>query len=362
VEFRTEAPKPPNSTRCAIGSIRDLVDKFLLGEDLDKDQRRQIYAQWKHIHCYVLPSALNVHAKKVSPFEQSRAIRLLLNAIINNSELDGDLSYWQPSGSNRRDFSRLLPFVLDSDIRVIFNLIPLDDDQVRSEAFRFVKTLPVDSLEKLFRERLSRMNQYQPREREKFAIAASYLYYNRVVEWLDVKPDVDRSAIRKAITIELEGAANWTHDKMFDGKSAKPYEAMLLYAKGIVERELPLTDDSGKASFNSMLRAVWTTDETYPSRFLHIGQALAVVEGDKLSRDILRHIQSAVPYPPATLLDANPAFAGSFSMYAGPDRKYPTLKTKVGTKEGARLLLRLGDWHLVSARKKVGWINRPASL
>jgi hypothetical protein len=62
------------------------------------------------------------------------------------------------------------------------------------------------------------------------------------------------------------------------------------------------------------------------------------------------------------LLDANPAFAGNFLMYAGPDKKYPPLKTKVSTKEGARFLLRHGDWHLVSARNKIGWINRPPGL
>jgi hypothetical protein len=336
---------------------------------LDKKTRQvQIYPNWPAINCYVLPIATGSNPN-VRPPLQSRALKLLINAIINNSLIPGDQYYWQSDGPNRRDFSKQLPYVQDPDIQRIFELIPSDEALVRAEALRFVKLLPVDALEHLFKQKLQRLKAAPSEKREpiarteRFAVAAISLYYNRIVEWLDGNAD---ATTRGSIGADFTAGLEWAADGYFNGRSAKPYEATLLYAKGIVEREQKLADDAGsllhKATFAKMLSRLKQTEDSYPLRPAHIAQALAFVAPlpDAALTDVLKQIQQADQLTPAMALDDNSPFAGkTVMMYAGPKKDQSVaLGISASTKDSGNILLRLGDWYFVRGNGKIGWITR----
>jgi len=347
--------------------LRTLVDRFLDGDDLDKQTRQQqVYPKWQKANCYVLPIALNVR-QKFPPARQARALRLMIYTIINNSEIPGDLTYWQMEGSNRRDFSRRLPFVQEPDLARIFELVPSPDGPVRAEALRFVRTLPVDPFERLFTQKRPQLGSLPAEEQERFAVAANSLYYNRIVEWLDASDEEkrDKPRIARAIAPEFAKGRDWARDAYFNGRSAKPYEATLLYAKGIVEHEIGLTDDSGQPAFKStfarMLATLKATEDSYPLRPLHIAQALVFTSvPDRAMSDALRKIQPADSLTPSIALDEKSPFAGKdVPMYAAPRKETAlSLGASIGVRDGGYLLLRSGDWYLASARNKIGWIMR----
>jgi len=356
---------PPGCLKDA--SIRTSVDAFLDGDDLDKKTRQeQIYPNWPDLNCYVLPIAEKLNAN-VTPLQQSRALKLLINAITNNSLIPQEQYYWQSDGPNRRDFKKQLPYLQESDLQRIFDLIPSDDALVRGEALRFVKLLPVDGLERLFKQKLQRLktagnDKPEPERTERFAVAGVSLYYNRIVEWLDGTPD---SEIRSVVGVNFAAGMEWASDNYFNNRSAKPYEATLLYAKGIVEREQKISDEGNsqyKTTFAKMLARLRLTEDSYPLRSTHIAQALAFVTNlsDAALSDVLKQIQQADQLTPAMALDENSPFSGkTLLMYAGPKRDPSVaLGTSISTKDGGNVLLRLGDWYFVRGKEKIGWIMR----
>jgi hypothetical protein len=352
------APVTRKVEGCPIaGDFQEKTDKFLAGDELDRQARSQLYENWSTVHCYVWPIIAGLE-KGVASLERSRAIKLLVNAIMNNSQMSDNAAYWQPNGDSRRDFSRSLPFLRGSDLKVIVDLLATDDDLIRAEAIRFVRTLPVDPITVMFRDKLQHLGSLPAQQRERFAIAASFHYYNRTVEWLYEKSP-DTTKINQAVQLEFNEGQAWPKQILNNG--AKAYEAMLHYARGIVEREKKLVVDLGKSSFQNMLGALAMTGEGYPSNYLHVAQALAVVHGGPSTQDILRQIHSVEPYPPATFLENDTSFRDAqFDLYAGPSDKV-ALSLKLDSKSGVRLLLRQGDWHLVHAPNRIGWIHQAAS-
>ncbi|MCA1499876.1 hypothetical protein [Bradyrhizobium sp. NBAIM14] len=347
-------------------TIRPLIDAFLNGDDLEKKVRQdQIYPNWPNVNCYVLPIATSINPGTL-PQQQSRALKLLINAIINNSLIPGDLTYWQLEGTKKRDFRKSLPYLQDGDILRIFEFVASDEPPVRAEALRFVKLLPVDALERLFKLKLQRMkanageNRDSPIKTERFAVAAISLYYNRIVESLD--GDADAST-RSALGADFASGSEWAVDAFLNGRSAKPYEAMLLYAKGIVERELKFTDSgtpSYRATFAKMISRLKLTEESYPLRPLHIAQAMAYTTSlsESALTDMLKQLQQAEQITPALALDESFQIAGkSLPMFSGP-RKDLGIGVAASTKDGANILLRLGDWYFVRGNGKIGWISR----
>jgi hypothetical protein len=340
--------------------VRALVYKFLVGENLEKTQRQQLYARWADINCYVRPIA--VGTSKSSPQQQARAIRLLANAIINNSGIPGAPLYWQPDGGTKRDFSRPLPYIGGSDIQAIVELITSDDEVLGSEVLRFVKELPVDAIDGVITQKLAQIKTLSVVKREKVAVAACSLYYNRIVEWLNAQPGANKDTIRAAVQMDFDKGQAWAQDAFFTAKTAAPYRALILYGKGFVEREQQLNADLGKLSFTGMLNALKKTDLPYPSRFIHIAQAVAFVWNPGSATvspavsEITKLVSRADQLAPEGALKIN---AGQkYDLYAGPKTDYP-LKVSLGPKEEGRLLLRLDNWVLVGARDKVGWINLP---
>jgi hypothetical protein len=350
-------------------SIRMQVDAFLNGDDLDKKIRQgQIYQNWADINCYVLPIAVGSNPG-VSPLQQSRALKLLINAIINNSNVPADPYYWQSDGANRRDFKKQLPYIQDANLQRIFELIPSDDVLIRAEALRLVKLLPVNGLERLFKQKLQHLKTTPNDKREpivkteRFAVAGISLYYNRTVEWLKENAD---ATTRGSIDTDFAAGMEWASDNYFNARSAKPYEATLLYAKGIVEREQKLTDDAGaslyRATFTKMITRLKQTEDSYPLRPLHIAQALAFISNlqDAALTDILKQIRQADQLTPTMALDDSSPFAGkTWAMYAGPKKDLPIAPTtSASTKDAASVLLRFGDWYFVRGNGKIGWIIR----
>ncbi len=172
---------------------------------------------------------------------------------------------------------------------------------------------------------------------------------------------MDKANIRQAMNGEWNAGRTWTQDSFFEGKSAKPYEAILLYAKGIVERERKLTDDQGRVSFASMLAVLRATEDSYPFNHLHVAQALAVVEGETSTDAILKQISTADYYPAATLVEDEPSLSAAvYTLYAGPGKNFPSLRTEFHTQRGGRLLLRQGSWHLILAPERIGWVSQDA--
>lgn len=340
---------------------------YLNGSDLDQAQRFELYKNWDQLSCLVLPALENTSAR-FSSRNQGRAMRFLASTIINRSN-ETNTTYWQ-SNSLKRDFSRSLPsYVENKYIELIVNLVASEDDYVRAEAIRFVKLLPNHQVEKQFQLKLDNLTDLKrSSKREYFTIGANALYYNRIVEWLNI-PDGAKAEQKVAaindISREFGKAQSWMKDDFFIKRSPKPFSAMLYYARAIVERELALTPDLGKASFAQMLALLRSTNEPYPSRARHIGQALvfsaSFPEGSD-QRSGLRAVQSATDYDLVRVMDGKDPFSNKkYPLYPVPDTRVPQMAAQVSADDNARLLLQSGDWHLVSAVGKIGWIYTPKS-
>jgi hypothetical protein len=275
-------------------------------------------------------------------------------------------TYWQPN-SGKRDFSLPLPKYLPSKyIQLIVNLVGVDDDYVRAEAVRFIKLLPNNQVEAQFQAKLQQIAEGKTTSgRQFFAIGAAALYYNRIVEWLsvsDAQKANRKSAANSDVAKEFVAGQAWMRDEFFVGRSAKPFLAMLWYARAIVEREMALLDDRGKASFNQMLSVLRSTPDPYPSRSQHIGQALvlssSLVEGSAQQRNALRLVQAATEFDLVRTMDGKDPFANkSYALSLVPE----TLQTEIQVAAGdnARVLLQSAVWYLVSGKGKIGWIKSP---
>jgi hypothetical protein len=351
------APTEPKASRiepsCGIDpAIKPNADKYVAGDDLDANARTDIYNQGSAAYCYIWPIIKNGS----DPSDRARAVRLLANVIINNSLDPSDPTYWQPQGANKRDFSRRLPMLAETDYRAIFDLIRSSDSGIRREATRFVRLLPVDRFAALYNEYAERSN-LAPAERERIAIASAFSFYGRIVEWLDASPE-DSGKVASQVSADFNASKKWLGKDVL-GESAKAYEAMLWYAKAIVERERIRIDD-GKTSFRQVLDAISNTSEPYPSNPLHLAQAVAIVfAADPATTQLaLRDIRSAEGYPPATLLDTQIAQTGP-TLFAGPNTNYKRTIAKILSKDGsARVLLRKNDWLFVQNKDQIGWLKR----
>jgi hypothetical protein len=351
------------------GCVKDEMRKaqvlsYLGGGDLDQTQRFDLYKDWDQVSCLVL-TVIENDGRQFSSRNQGRALRLLASTVINNSG-DPKVSptYWQPS-SGKRDFSQPLPrYVSNKYVQLIVDLVGSDDDYVRAEALRFIKLVPNNQVEAQFQDKLKRLSELKTNpSRESFAIGANSLYYNRIVEWLNVA-DAAKTNLKSAATIDVlrDFAAGqaWMRDDLFNKRSARPFLAMLQYARAIVEREMALVDDRGKASFSQMLSTLRSTPEPYPSRAQHIGQALILSsnlpEGSPQQRGALRVVQAAIEFDLVRTMDGKDPFAiKSYALSPAPDM--PQTEIQVSVADNARLLLQSGDWYLVNGKGKIGWIR-----
>jgi hypothetical protein len=126
-------------------------------------------------------------------------------------------------------------------------------------------------------------------------------------------------------------------------------------------RWLDTSDDHGKASFIQMLDKLRATDEPYPSRQQHIGQALAIAYVDVAPslQAILRSVEGSTETDLVRKLDQKPPFTSkSYSLYTGPKSEFPKIpgRFQVSSADSATLLLQAGDWYLVRAKNKIGWV------
>lgn len=336
-------------------TLRDDVDSYLQGYDLDQSRRMAMYANWASLHCYVWPLVRKDDAS-FSPTARARAIKLTVGAILNTPATPDQIAgYWQPQGENKRDFSKALPYLSSSDYKVIFDLVQTDDILLRGEAIRAIRYLPVDRFEVLFREQLDSLNSFSPSGRERLAIAASFMYYNRIVEWLDDDPAKPTSAL---ITTDFNAANRWITPGLL-GKGVNAYGAMLLYAKGIVERERQLTPDRGKNTFVAMMKAVEAMEDNYPSNFRHIAQGLALARGGADAQSILNLVKEVDVYPSATPLVFDPPLAAQQDIYVGPGEQFQKQSVKFDSSQ-AHLLMKKGEWYLGNGPGWVGWLHRPS--
>lgn len=353
------ADAAPRQQRVVAGcsptdALRNDIDSFMQGYDLDQSRRMNLYANWASLHCYVWPLVRKNDAN-FSPTARGRALKLTVGAILNAPAMPDQIAgYWQPQGENKRDFSKMPPYLLPSDYKVIFDLVRTDDILLRGEAIRAIRYLPVDRFEMLFREQLDALDSLKPAERERFAIAASFMYYNRIVEWLDDDPVKPTSAL---IATDFNATESWITESLL-GKSVNSYEAMLLYAKGIVERERQLTPDRGKNTFVAMVKAVETMADSYPSNFRHIAQGLALARGGADAQSILNLVKEVDVYPAATPLVVDPPLAGQQDIYAGPGEQFQKQSVTFDGSQ-AHLLMRKGEWSLGNGPGWVGWLHRP---
>jgi hypothetical protein len=240
-----------------------------------------------------------------------------------------------------------------------------DDDLVRAEAVRLIKLVPNDQFETMFQLKLSQMANWKgpPIVRERYAVDANALYYNRIVEWLNVQDDAkaaQKSSAQSQIKKDYASGEQWMRDDFFVGRSSKPFRAMLLYAKGIVEHEMAISDDFGKASFAKMIATLEATGEPYPSRSLHIAQALIlssdVPNGSATQRALIKSIQGSSDVDVGRTLDEANFGSIPYQIYLAPESSLST-PVHVQAADGARLLLQKGEWFLVAAKGKAGWIH-----
>jgi hypothetical protein len=329
---------------------RVLIDNYLEGGNLSQNQRMELYGDWTSLHCYVWSFVQNSSAE-ISSSQRGRALRLTVYAI-ENSPVAG--SYWQPQGDNKRDFSKDLPYLKPLDYSTIFDLVKSDDVFLRGEALYAIRCLPVDRLEMLFKAQLPSLGSLSAAQRDRLAIAASFMYYNRIVEWLDDDPVAKPS--NAIISAEYDEANRWISADLL-GKSRNSYAAMLLFAKGIVQRERELVPDLGKDTFAAMIKAVEAVEDSYPSNLRHIAQALAIARGGADTPDILSAIKNVDTYPSSTLLALNPQPVGKTDVFAGPDERFQKQTVNIDANQKAYLLLRKSDWYFGSGSGWVGWFH-----
>jgi hypothetical protein len=346
--------------------LKAQVVAYLEGSDLDRDARFNLYNHWPGISC-LTGQIVGDDKNRFSSGNRARAVRLLASTVINYPD-----TYWQPIGP-KRDFTKPVPSYFDDTLRKrIFDLLASDDDTIRAEAVRLVKLLPNDQFESLFQSRLAEMQTWKglPAIRERYAIAANALYYNRIVEWLNV-PDDDKanqkSATQAQVGKDFANGEQWMHDQFFVGRSSQPFSAMLLYAKGIVEREVATADDFGKATFTKMVTKLEATGEPYPSRALHVAQALlfssGVIHESAEEKVLLNTINNAVEVDIGRVLDEGSGFGTSpYPLFIAPNTGRHSSAAHVQVSDKARLLLHSsdGEWFLVAAKGKIGWIHRAA--
>jgi hypothetical protein len=338
-------------------TLRRDVDSYLQGYDLDHDHRTNLYDSWAGLHCYVWPLVRKSDAS-FSPTTRARALKLTVGAIMNApATADQIKDYWQPQGENKRDFAKPLPYLVSADYKTVFDLVRSDDILLRGEAIRTIRYLPVDKFEALFGQQLGSVDSLSPAERERFAIAASFMYYNRIVEWLD-EDDAAPTPTSALIAPDFNAAKRWiTRDLL--GKSVNSYDAMLLYAKGIVERERNLTADRGKSTFAAMMTAVEKMEDSYPSNFRHIAQGLAISRGGADAQSILNQVKEVDVYPAATPLTFDPPIAPQQNIYVGPADQFQKRAMTIDISQ-AHLLLKKGEWYLGNGLGWVGWLHRPS--
>ena len=358
---RPTAPAP-QQTRLPAGCTpseadRGLIDQYVQGDDLGKPQRMGLYKDWASLHCYVWPIVVSGDVTANSN-QRARALQLtgyaIWNAPATTSEVAG---YWQPQGDNKRDFSKNLPYLQAADYKTIFELVKSDDVSLRGAAMFFIRCLPADKFETMFRAQLDSLAALDAAQRERLGIAASFMYYNRIVAWLNEDPVAKPSAA--LVAGEYANGKQWITRGTL-GKSANSYDAMLLYAKAIVERERNLAPDLGQATFSAMIKAVEAMQDSYPSNLRHIAQGLAIGRGGPNAQDILSSIKDVDVYPSATPLALEPQPVGSNAIFAGPDEKFPKRSVNIDSQQKAYLLLRKPDWYLVNGPGWVGWLHRPA--
>ena len=160
------------------------------------------------------------------------------------------------------------------------------------------------------------------------------------------------------IAPDFNAAKRWiTRDLL--GKSVNSYDAMLLYAKGIVERERNLTADRGKSTFAAMMTAVEKMEDSYPSNFRHIAQGLAISRGGADAQSILNQVKEVDVYPAATPLTFDPPIAPQQNIYVGPADQFQKRAMTIDISQ-AHLLLKKGEWYLGNGLGWVGWLHRPS--
>jgi hypothetical protein len=342
-----------SSTLCASSPNQSVVDRYVGGDDLNLATRKKLYRGWDELHCYVI--SILADSKRASA-DRARAIKLLTYGLANS-----DGGYWQPDGSAPRDFGKAIPYLQPQEINLLFELVQSDDDVVREQVLRLVRALPLDSLERLFRTEHRQIDSVKQPPRERLAIAASFLYYNRIVDYLNGDSDLSvsqKADIRKAIENEMTAALPWTNDALFTGNNGKSYRAMLYYAMGIVEREKQLSPDLGKARFSALLNALRKSADGYPTNYLHIAQALAIVDGGDQRQAILEKIKKAEWYAPAVFFDDTSNMGRMVDLFAGPGDDWK-LKPQLKLSKNIRLLMHLKDWDLVHGDGQIGWMRRP---
>jgi hypothetical protein len=332
--------------------VRSYVAAFLGGDDLTSDANGRLSKRWPAFESFVWQI---IDATDTSNMEKARAIRLVA------TQLRLVDPAWQIRSGQHRDFAKLPQTMTDSKVDRIFQLLVSKDADIRVQAIYFLRLYPLDRFDLMFEE--SKHRDFSLGERSTLAVAASYFYYNRMVE--NLFWNASHGAIASLINSEFAKSQTWMGDELWaqSGKSAPAFRSMLIYAKAIVERERKI-GDGGRADFSNMIEVLKQTDAAYPSRYQHVAQALAIgfqesgITDDQI-RDDLGRIENAEAYLPETFIESDPTLLGpSYPIYPAPaDKLSRTPFDMLEGKEGIRLLLKSGSWILIHGRGHIGWIK-----
>ncbi len=349
--------KPPARTCIDTAPAADavLIGRFIDGDDLDYATRKSIYAKWEDVHCRVISAFLD-QSKPDS--QRARALRLLTFGLANVEDRK-----WQPGGKSYRDFSEPLPLLTEHEQDYIFSLTQSDTDVLREQALLFVRTLPADAIEQRLTQAASTIDKVPQPYKERYAIAAVYLYYNRVAEFLNETPNnttKERIRIRAEVGRYAANVTPWLKDTLFTNGNASSYRAMIAYVTALVEREKKLTPDAGRFNFARMLDELRRSSDGYPSRFIHIAQALAFTNPGQ-SQPIMDRVKKATEYPPAVFVDEKLLSSSSTELFAGPG-SFASIKEHFPLNRNVRLLMQYEDWDLVLGNGQVGWMQRQATV
>jgi hypothetical protein len=351
-------PQPPSKTcsESPPAATAALIERFIGGDDLDYPTRKSFYSNWDAVHCHVI-SILFDTSKSVA--QRARALKLVTLGLSNTDDRK-----WQPGGRTYRNFGDSIPLLNRPEEDYIFALTQSNADALREQALLFVRTLPADSIAERLTKAAERLDRTTQPHKERYAITAAYFYYNRIAEYLNETPSntiQERAVIRDQVKKYTASASFWLKNDLFSNGSgsASSYRAMLAYVTALVEREKKLTADAGRSNFAKMLSELRQSSEGYPSRFLHIAQALAFTNPSQ-SQAIMDRVKKATEYPPAVFIDEKLLPPSPGAIFVGPGQ-FDSISEDFKLNKSVRLLMQFEDWDLVLGNGEVGWMQRQSA-
>jgi hypothetical protein len=350
---------PATTTTPAPSQPTDLVDQYLKGAEFD---RSLLYQSWSTVQQSVVEGFRRAYDAN-DPL-LARYIHLIANALgeIDNKRYapparNPNFGHDKPERLTKANGN--IPGFQDADYAKVVYLLMSDNEDVRKAAQRLIRVFPVNPFYWSF-EKLRSNTSLTGTQFARLHESVQYYFYTRIVE-MQGSYALDDGIVRW-VDGNYRSGLQWLDIERARVGSGKPWEAMLLYAKGLVFIGRKYQSDdartTGLEAFKAMLDQIKKSEQDYPSNPQNIAVALAVVNNPARST---ANFSAAGLYPPGDTrsLDAfSYNVSGSIiSLYALPDTS-SAQQNSVSTGSIAKMILSSEGWDLVQVKDALGWAKR----